>query len=115
MNIYKEGVSSITLRGWTFTADADGIIDVPDSYMTSKVWDSGFVSAKARLAALAKQTPVAEVVAEPVVEAEAVAEPAPEPAATATPTPTSKPSTSTSTQAKAKPAAVAGIESGETK
>ncbi|MDD5276740.1 MAG: hypothetical protein PHR16_11760 [Methylovulum sp.] len=51
MKIYKQGITRITLSGQTFTADGDGIIDVPN-HLANNAFSQGFVSAKTRIRAL---------------------------------------------------------------
>jgi len=75
MQIYKQDTHQITLNGDTFTADADGIIDVPDNKITAAVWEAGFVHAKGRLAQLARQAAAAE--AEPSLAKAGEPEPKP--------------------------------------
>jgi|GEM_PF-4113631 len=48
MKIYKENAASITIAGQTFSADGDGIIDVP-GHLVNNAFSQGFVSAKARI------------------------------------------------------------------
>ena len=48
MKIYKAGATGITLAGQAFSADGDGIIDVPD-HLASNAFHQGFVSAKGRM------------------------------------------------------------------
>lgn len=78
MRIYKAGAASVTLSGQTFTADADGIIDVPD-HLVGNAFTQGFVSAKGRMRQLQQdaveqiQGAVAKTQA-PTVQQDAVAD-----------------------------------------
>lgn len=59
MNIYKPGATRITLAGQSFTADSDGIIDVPN-HLVGNAFTQGFVSAKGQMRQSRQtQTPVA--------------------------------------------------------
>jgi len=51
MKIYKQGATTITLAGQTFTSDGDGIIDVPN-HLANNAFSQGFVSAKSRIRVL---------------------------------------------------------------
>ena len=55
MEIYKPNTNQINVAGITYTADADGIIDLPDDKITSRIWQNGFVSAKGRRAQLERE------------------------------------------------------------
>lgn len=55
MKIYKLGALSLLLSGMTYTADEDGIIDVPDDAVTQDVFAAGFVLADGKLAEIARK------------------------------------------------------------
>lgn len=48
--------TSVTVLGITYSTDANGIIDIPDDQFSTSVYQKGWVSAKAKLAQLARQT-----------------------------------------------------------
>lgn len=77
MEIYKPGATRITLSGQTFTADENGIIDVP-AQLVANAFTQGFVSAKARIKQLAGVDTLWGTRSDP-------AEPAPAPATEAHP------------------------------
>lgn len=54
MKVYKEGEAQIEVGGIVYTADENGVIDIPDGKVTSKVWERGFHLADGHLAELAR-------------------------------------------------------------
>jgi hypothetical protein len=75
--IYKPHTTSVTVLGETYTADENGIIDIPDDKFSPTVFSQGFVSAIGRINQLAREAstvthdvelpePV-QVIAEPAV------------------------------------------------
>lgn len=93
--IYKPNATSVTVLGETYTADENGIIDIPDDKFSPAVFSQGFVSAIGRINQLAREASTADLTQpEPV---QVIAEPAKaavptitEPLPIATPIPSKK-------------------------
>ena len=49
MKLYKFGSDKLTVDGVDYLADEKGIIDIPDSQVSSSVWSMGFSRVNAEL------------------------------------------------------------------
>ncbi len=60
MKVYKRDEPQLELGGVTYHADDNGVIDIPDGQVTSKVWANGFILADGHLAELERLRPTEE-------------------------------------------------------
>lgn len=76
--IYKPNTASVTVLGEAYTADENGIIDIPDDKFSPTVFSQGFVSAIGRINQLAREAAVADTAnqqTKPVIVEESIAPP----------------------------------------